>query len=155
MDRIIQSQTICATILTSVNPINDVLTATLRKKTNSQFDFLEFILYCGETSALEKGDTLVMDNATVHRGSETWKLLMRYSSLIGFKILFMPVYSPELNPCELAFSQSKNIVGRLWHTTKDPLIDIIITAFGEVTRVNMKKYYQHCKFLNFIVNNNN
>ena len=45
----------------------------------------------------KKGILLVMDNATIHHEKEVNRLLRNYN------VLFLPPYSPQLNPIELWF----------------------------------------------------
>ena len=50
-----------------------------------------------------KNSVLVMDNAKIHHDEEMINLIER----IGCKVLFLPPYSPDYNPIELAFSTLK------------------------------------------------
>jgi transposase len=50
-----------------------------------------------------KNSVLIMDNAKIHHDEEMVNLIER----IGCKILFLPPYSPDYNPIELAFSTIK------------------------------------------------
>lgn len=47
-------------------------------------------------SYFEKGTTIVMDNASFHRKKQLYELCEKY----GFNLIFLPPYSPELNPIE-------------------------------------------------------
>ena len=47
-----------------------------------------------------------MDNASFHKGSETAETLIRDA---GASLLFLPPYSPELNPIEKDFANIKRI----------------------------------------------
>ena len=150
IDRPLNSKTVCVTLLTSVDPHTNVVTWNYRETgSNSQVDFLDFIVHCGECGSLRSGDVLVLDNAAVHKGKEIKELLNEYLSLIDVRIIFMPTYSPELNPCELVFGMSKKIVSKLWYTTNKPLIECITNSFALVTREIMQNFYRHCKMMNF------
>ena len=46
---------------------------------------------------LKKGQVLMVDHASPHRGAAVIKLLKK----VGVKIIFLPPYSPPLNPIEL------------------------------------------------------
>ena len=46
--------------------------------------------------ALERGKTFIMDNASFHRKA----VLERIAEAFGHRIIFLPPYSPELNPIE-------------------------------------------------------
>ena len=45
---------------------------------------------------LEKGATIVMDNASFHRKKQLYEICRK----CGFNLIFLPPYSPELNPIE-------------------------------------------------------
>jgi transposase len=53
---------------------------------------------------LAPGDVVVMDNLGSHRG----KLVRRAIRQVGAKLLFLPKYSPDLNPIEQVFSKLKH-----------------------------------------------
>ena len=68
--------------------------------------------------ALRPGDVVVMDNLQCHKRAEA----IRAIEGTGAKVAFLPPYSPDLNPIELAFSKLKatlrrreaRTVGELW-----------------------------------------
>jgi transposase len=57
-------------------------------------------------SEIEAGTTIVMNNASFHKSRETKELIEKHAC----KLLFLPPYSPELNPIEY-----------LWHVLKSKL----------------------------------
>ena len=48
---------------------------------------------------LRSNQTIVMDNAVIHKSQKTWQLIEN----AGHKLLFLPPYSPDLNPIEQSF----------------------------------------------------
>jgi transposase len=61
---------------------------------------------------LEKGQVVVLDGLGAHRTDKVRELIEER----GVELLFLPSYSPDLNPIEEAFSKIKNIVsGRQEH----------------------------------------
>ena len=66
---------------------------------------------------LEKGDVVVLDNLPAHKRSTIRKLVEKR----GAWLLFLPPYSPDLNPIELAFSKFKAHMKRLKPRTVDEL----------------------------------
>lgn len=52
---------------------------------------------------LEKGDVVIMDNLAAHKSLRAEKAIQAR----GAWILFLPPYSPDLNPIEMAFSKLK------------------------------------------------
>ncbi len=56
-----------------------------------EFWFEKCLLPC-----LEKDTTIVMDNASFHRKNYLYEICKKY----GVNLIFLPPYSPELNPIE-------------------------------------------------------
>jgi transposase len=52
---------------------------------------------------LEKGDIVIMDNLPAHKSPIADKAILDR----GAQVLFLPPYSPDLNPIEMAFSKLK------------------------------------------------
>jgi isfu1 transposase len=55
---------------------------------------------------LESGTTIILDNASVHKSPEILDIA-RYS---GCKVLFLPPYSPDLNPIEKFWANLKKAI---------------------------------------------
>ena len=55
---------------------------------------------------LQKGDVVIMDNVAFHK-SETADALI---TARGAWVLFLPAYSPDLNPIEMAYSKLKALL---------------------------------------------
>lgn len=53
---------------------------------------------------LGKGYTIIMDNATIHKSNNTKAMI----ESAGCKLLFLPPYSPDLNPIEKFWANLKN-----------------------------------------------
>jgi transposase len=56
--------------------------------------------------ALDKGDVVIMDNLAAHKSKAAEKAIEDE----GAWILFLPPYSPDLNPIEMAFSQNSRLI---------------------------------------------
>ncbi len=54
-------------------------------------------------STVPEGSVIVMDNATFHRKAKLCEIASRY----GVAVLFLPPYSPELNPIEKSWANLK------------------------------------------------
>ena len=65
---------------------------------NSKMDSALFEMWFEKylLSCLEEGTTIVMDNASFHRKKQLYQICSKY----GFNLIFLPPYSPELNPIE-------------------------------------------------------
>ncbi len=55
---------------------------------------------------LASGDIVILDNLGSHKGNEVRKLI----AARGARLLFLPPYSPDLNPIELAFAKLKALL---------------------------------------------
>ena len=69
----------------------------------------EAFLQDGLLPVLERGSVLVLDNASIHRGGAIGQLVEK----AGCALLYLPPYSPDLNPIELAWSFIKSRVTTL------------------------------------------
>jgi hypothetical protein len=73
-------------------------------------DFIEPLLqHCGKWSELKS--VLVMDNASFHHSER----IKQMCSDAGVKLMYLPPYSPDLNPIEEFFSELKAFIKRNWH----------------------------------------
>jgi len=59
--------------------------------------------------ALRPGDVVILDNLSSHKGERAHKLMKE----AGCWFLFLPPYSPDLNPIEMAFSKLKAHLRRI------------------------------------------
>ena len=70
--------------------------ATLCYKQNTDSAFFEEWFRTTLVKSIEKGSTIILDRATFHRKIKLKNLARRH----GMRILFLPAYSPDLNPIE-------------------------------------------------------
>jgi transposase len=61
------------------------------------------------SKALEPGQVVVMDNLAAHKGRKIRELI---EAKKGCELLFLPPYSPDLNPIEEAFAKVKALLQR-------------------------------------------
>ena len=66
---------------------------------------------------LAPGDVVILDNLSAHKSEKSQKLLKAQ----GNWLLFLPPYSPDLNPIEMAFAKLKAHLRRLKARTLDDL----------------------------------
>jgi transposase len=73
---------------------------------------------------LDKGDIVIMDNLSAHKSLKAEQIIKAR----GAWILFLPPYSPDLNPIEMAFAKLKaNLRARAVRT-----IDELWRAIGDI-----------------------
>lgn len=73
---------------------------------------------------LRKGEVVIIDNLKVHKSAKAAAILREK----GAWFLFLPRYSPELNPIEMAFSKLKAHLRRIGART----LDALWRAVGEI-----------------------
>ena len=67
--------------------------------------------------SLKRGDVVILDNLNVHKSPRAAKALTE----IGAWFLFLPRYSPDLNPIEMAFAKLKTLLRKEKARTYDEL----------------------------------
>ena len=70
---------------------------------------------------LQKGDIVVLDNLSSHKNEEVRKAIRK----VGAHLLFLPPYSPDLNPIEQAFAKLKHFLRKAAARTREHLYDRI------------------------------
>ncbi len=68
---------------------------------------------------LRPGDIVVMDNLGSHRG----KLVRQAIRQAGARLIFLPKYSPDLNPIEQVFSKLKHLLRKARARSYDALLE--------------------------------
>ena len=73
---------------------------------------------------LKRGDIVVLDNLGSHKG----KAVRRAIRAAGARLLFLPKYSPDLNPIEQVFAKLKTLVRKAAPRSLDAISDAIANA---------------------------
>ena len=66
---------------------------------------------------LHKGDVVILDNLATHKSPKAAAMLKDF----GAWFLFLPPYSPDLNPIEMAFAKLKTLIRKAAARTYDQL----------------------------------
>lgn len=61
-------------------------------------------------------------------------------------MVFLPSYSPDLNPIEEAFSKIKNILRKLEARTHEALLEAMGEALSKVTSGDAAGWFDHCGY---------
>jgi len=88
---------------------------------------------------LAGGKVLIMDNHPVHCA----KMVIEFLDRNNIDYIYLPRYSPELNPIEEAFSKIKQTVRKFKPRLLDELFRTIRTAIKTVTEDNVIGYVNH------------
>jgi len=98
-----------------------------------------FLAYVEQVLAptLSHGDIVVMDNLPAHKPTAVRKAV----EAAGAELRFLPPYSPDLNPIEMAFSKFKAFLKKTAARTKDDLWDAIAQAIETFTPTECQNYF--------------
>ncbi len=88
--------------------------------------------------ALYPGDIVVMDNHRTHHIRTVGELLR----CAGSEVLYLPPYSPDLNPIEKLWSKVKAILRKLRVRTLDSLEPAIRAAVASVSRNDCAAWFR-------------
>jgi len=91
---------------------------------------------------LRAGDTVVMDNLSPHKNDHTLALITQ----AGAKVLFLPAYSPDLNPIEKMWSKVKNYLRSAEARTQEALIEAIGLALRTITPQDAINWFAACGY---------
>ena len=89
--------------------------------------------------ALKAGQVVVMDNLTAHKTQRVRELV----DAKGCELLFLPSYSPDLNPIEEAFSKVKGNLRKAGARTHTALVEAMGAALSAVTARDAKGFFAH------------
>jgi len=98
-----------------------------------------FLAYVEQVLAptLEPGDIVVMDNLPAHKTPAVRHAIER----TGAELRFLPPYSPDFNPIELAFSKIKALLKKAAARTVTDLWDAIRNAIDAVTPADCRSFF--------------
>ncbi len=102
------------------------------------FAYVEQIL----VPALREGDTVILDNLSSHKNEAAARLV----TAAGARLLFLPPYSPDLNPIEMAFAKLKELLRQAQARTVDALWDLIGRTLNLFTPEECANYNRHCGY---------
>jgi transposase len=60
--------------------------------------------------------------------------------------VYLPSYSPDLNPIEEAFSKVKHLLRKAGARTKEALIEAMALALGAVSSEDVRAFFVHCGY---------
>jgi len=132
------------TIITSVTA-KYPLFVDYTEEINTQWSFTDFIARACVSGFLVAGDILICDNAKIHSAQDSWEFIDLILSHFGVRLIYLPAYSPELNPCELVFAQLKHHIRNYRDGYTDILVETI-KGLSKITVSNIVSMYCHCIF---------
>jgi transposase len=92
--------------------------------------------------SLSPGRMVVMDNLSAHKGGKVKKIIEGR----GCELLYLPPYSPDLNPIEQAFSKVKGLLRKAEARTRESLIEAMGLALSAVSARDARGFFGHCGY---------
>ena len=91
---------------------------------------------------LQAGDVVVMDNLSAHKVAGIRELM----AARGAQLVYLPPYSPDLNPIEQAWSKFKQFLRTAKARTAEALDQAITEALKTITADNAQAWFRHCGY---------
>jgi transposase len=124
------------TILGAMSLSGMVATMTIEEPTDTDIflAYVEHLLY----PVLKPGDVVVMDNLSAHKAPAVRDWIEK----AGAEVLYLPPYSPDLNPIEKAWSKLKQLLRAAKARTKETLDQAITEALPCITPDNARAWFR-------------
>ncbi len=103
-----------------------------------------FEAFCRQVLAatLAPGDLVVMDNLSSHKTTAVRKAI----ESTGAQVVYLPPYSPDLNPIEMAFSKLKQLMRSAEHRTQSSLWSDTQRMLDRITDTDAAGFFRHCGY---------
>jgi transposase len=92
--------------------------------------------------SLQSGDVVVIDNLSAHKGV----VIRAAIEARGARMVFLPPYSPDLNPIEKCWAKVKTALRAAKAQTFDALVDAVCTALHAITFDDAAAWFAHCGY---------
>jgi transposase len=92
--------------------------------------------------SLRMGQVVVLDRLGAHRTQKVRELV----EARGADLVFLPSYSPDLNPIEEAFSKIKQLVRKVGARAREALVEAIGRALADITLEDAAGWFAHAGY---------
>jgi transposase len=124
------------TIMSSIRLNGDKSPLVFEGTLNGEL-FREYVIEC-LVPTLQRGDIVIMDNLTSHKV----KGVVESINAVGASVLYLPPYSPDLNPIEMMWSKIKSYMRKTKARTREGLYEAIGEAFNLVTLTDIQSWFK-------------
>jgi transposase len=124
------------TILGAMSLNGMIATMTIEEPTDTDIllAYIEHLLY----PVLKPGDVVVMDNLSAHKTPAVREWIEK----AGAELLYLPPYSPDLNPIEKAWAKLKQLLRAAKARSKETLDQAITEALPHITPANAHAWFR-------------
>ena len=92
--------------------------------------------------SLREGQIVIMDNLSAHKSARVEELL----AARGCRLLYLPSYSPDFSPIELAIAKMKAALRHASARSREALEAAIAQALNSITAADAKAFFRHCGY---------
>ena len=89
------------------------------------------------------GATVLMDNLSAHKPRQVEST----PAAAGFRLLYLPRYSPDLAPIEPGRSKLKSALRAAQARTRDALETALLPARDSITPADARGWFNHCDYV--------
>lgn len=125
------------TILSALSLGGLLATMTIEQATDGDI----FLAYLEQVLGpkLRPGNVVVMDNLSAHKVAGVEQLIQA----AGAELLYLPPYSPDLNPIEKAWAKLKQLLRSAKARTAEALHQAIAELLPQITPQNAQAWFRH------------
>ena len=136
--------------------LNGVAYANVVEGATDTARYLNFFHEAGNTvndvgqPALMAGDIVIVDNCATHR-NRGQLILARYLANQGIDYIFLPTYSPDLNPVEFCFRHIKILLKDSSYIRMANEVNLeyaVLRAVTSITSGDARSYFRGCEYMN-------
>ena len=91
---------------------------------------------------LRTGEIIILDNLSAHLSARVEEELAKKEC----KLLYLPAYSPDFSPIELAFSKIKEYLNGLGARSRESLLAGLEAALRLIKPTEAAAYFEHCGY---------
>jgi transposase len=103
-----------------------------------------FAAYVGKVLCpeLNPGDVVILDNLCIHKTATVARLIEAQGAFIRY----LPAYSPDLNPIELAFSKLKSHLRQAAARTLEDLQGAVASSLAQFQPFHCQGFFKHAQY---------
>jgi transposase len=121
--------------------LHGIIAPMVYKGTMTGDFFRAYVTQC-LAPAMKSGDTLYLDSLSSHKVAGVLDTLTEK----GVNVVFIPRYSPDFNPIELAWSKIKAYLRKVKARTYDALFTAIGVALSLISLGDISAWIKHCGY---------
>jgi transposase len=92
--------------------------------------------------SLHPGDLVVLDNLSSHKSLAATKAI----ESVGARFIYLPPYSPDLNPIENIFSKFKQLIRAIRPRSFREIVEATASILPKITLDDIESIFAHCGY---------